>query len=311
MLGNRKEGNQVQCRDFRELADSYLSDELLIETNHDVLRHLETCAECRRELAARRELRNKLRDGFQHAPDLQMSDEFANKLKAHLRETALRRSRSQVPRRVAYVAVAASLVITAALGFRIVQQRWRSQNPPTVISGVNPEDKPERERNRNGSLVSAALTESVVGDHRDCALNHRLDEKPIDLDEAGRKYDRAYINLVSAVMSEGKLPVGVELVDGHSCVFKEQRFGHVILKYHDQLISVLVTNTEAQDQVISTRGEGLIASAQSDGYHLAHFETERHAVYVVSALTDTENLSIARAIAPSVSKHIREAERIA
>jgi predicted anti-sigma-YlaC factor YlaD len=178
MLGNRKEGNQVQCRDFRELADSYLSDELLIETNHDVLRHLEKCADCREELAARRELRRKLREGFQQAPDLQMSDEFANRLKDQLRETVLRRSHSQVPRRAAYIAVAAALVIAAAIGFRIVQQGWRSQ-PPTVVSGVNPEDKPGQQRNSSGSdLVNAALTESVIGDHRDCALSHRLEESP-------------------------------------------------------------------------------------------------------------------------------------
>ncbi len=302
----------MQCRDFRELADSYLSDELLIETNHDVLKHLETCAECRRELAARRELRNKLRDGFQHALDLQMSDEFANRLTDQLRAAALHPSRSQVARRAAYVALAASLVIAAALGFRIVQQRLRSPDLPSVVSEGNPEHNSNREKQAGRfDLLSSALTERVIGDHRDCALNHRLDEPPIDLDEAGRKYDRVYVNLVSAVMSEGRLPASVELVAAHSCVFKGQRFGHVILKYHDQLVSILVTNTEAQDQGASTHGEELIASAQSDGYHLAHFETERHAVYVVSSLNDTENLAIARAIAPSVSRHIRDAERIA
>ena len=135
-----------------------------------------------------------------------------------------------------------------------MQRGWRSQKPPAVISGVNPEDKAERERNGSRSnLVNAALTESVIGDHRDCALSHRLEEKPISLDDAGRKYDRAYINLVSAVMSEGMLPVGVQLVAGHSCVFKGKRFGHVILKYHDQLISVLVTKQSGDQD--TTPGE--------------------------------------------------------
>ena len=300
------------CRDFREIADSYLSDELLVETNHDVIRHLEACADCRRELAARRELRSKLREGFQHAPDLQMSDEFADRLKAQVRDVALRRSRFSAANRAAYIAIAASLVIAAALGFRAVYQRLHSQNQPYLTSGGNRDEEIDRERNGGRpSLVSAALTESVIGDHRDCALSHRLAEKPIDLDEAGRKYDRAYINLVSAVMSEGALPAGVELVEGHSCIFKGQRFGHVILKYQGQLVSVLVTSIEAQDQGASTRAGELFASAQSDGYHFAHFETERHAVYVVSGLSDTENLSIARAIAPSVSRHIRDAERTA
>ena len=280
MLEDR-EGNQVQCRDFRELADSYLSDELLVETNHDVIRHLETCADCRRELAARRNLRSKLRRGFESAPDLQMSEKFAGTPTTQLRDVAFSRAHLSATK---YIAIAASLLIVAALGFIVVQQRWRLQ-------------------------TSAVLTASVVGDHQDCALNHRLDEKPIDLNEAGRKYDRAYINLVSGLMSEDRLPAGVELVDAHSCVFKGRRFGHVILKYHGQLVSVLVTNIETQDHVGSTGVKEAIAEAQLDGFQLAHFETTRHAVYVVSGLSDAENLSIARAIEPSLSQHLRDAER--
>ena len=271
-----RERNQVRCHDFQELADSYLSDELLVETNHDVIRHLETCADCRRELAARRNLRDKLRSGFESAPDLQMRKEFEARLTTQLRDVALSRTRTSVGK---YVAIAASLVIVAALGFIVVQQRERSQ-------------------------MAAALVESAVGDHRDCALNHRLDEKSIDLDEAGRKYDRAYINLVSAVMAEGRLPAGVELVEAHSCVFKSRRFGHVILRYQHQLVSVLVTSIDPKDHSGPT-------DVQADGFQLAHFETTRHAVFVVSGLSEAQNRSIAEAIEPLVSRHIRDAERVA
>ena len=277
----------MQCRDFRDLADSFLNDELLVETNHDVIRHLEACPDCGGELAARRGLRSKLRRGFQQSPDLQMNEEFGETLKAHLRDVARRRYGFSVANRTVLVAIAASLLIAAALGLRAVQQRLNSPNSST-----------------------AALAESVVGDHRDCALNHRLEEKHIDLDQAGQRYDRAYINLASAVMSEG-LPPGIELVEAHSCVFKGRRFGHVILKYHDELVSVLVTNVESQVQSPSTGASELFGSAQVDGYHLIHFETERHAVYVVSGLTETQNLSIAGAIAPSISRHLRAAEQSA
>lgn len=273
----------MQCRDFRELADSYLSDELLVETNHDVIRHLETCADCRRELAARRELRSKLRTGFENAPELQMSKEFADRLTSQLRDAAFSRARFSAAK---YIAIAAALLIVSALGFMVVQQRWRQQTTPV-------------------------LTASVIGDHRDCALNHRLDEKPIDLDEAGQKYDRAYINLASAVMAEGRLPDDIELVEAHSCVFKGRRFGHVILRYRGQLVSVLVTTIEPQNQNGSSGVKEAVAEAQTDGFQLAHFDTTRHAVYVVSGLTDAENLSIAHAIEPSVLSHIRDAERTA
>ena len=299
----------MQCRDFREIADSYLSDELLIETNHDVIRHLESCADCRRELAARRELRSKLREGFQDVTELQMRAEFAGILKSQLRETALRRRPSMITR-ATQIAIAASLVIAAALGFRVVQHRWPMQSPPDVAVGPSRDTKGNGEKRAGQpAFLSALLTESAVGDHRNCAIAYRLEERPIDLDEAGRKYDRAYINLVSAIMSEGILPAGAELVTAHSCVFKGQRFGHVILKYHGQLVSILVMKSESKDQSASV-AEPLIASAQTDGYESAQFQTARHAVFVVSALSDNENLAIAQAIAPSVSRHIQRTERV-
>ena len=44
----------MNCRDVREVADSFLIEELLTETNHDILRHLDTCPFCCTEIDARR-----------------------------------------------------------------------------------------------------------------------------------------------------------------------------------------------------------------------------------------------------------------
>ncbi|HEY0874299.1 MAG TPA: zf-HC2 domain-containing protein [Vicinamibacterales bacterium] len=49
------------CQEIRELLDSYAAGELLVETNHRVLRHLGGCAACREELAGRDALRDSLR----------------------------------------------------------------------------------------------------------------------------------------------------------------------------------------------------------------------------------------------------------
>jgi hypothetical protein len=57
----------MNCRDVREIADSFLCEELLTETNHEILRHLETCPLCRTEIDARRRLRGALRDAFNRA----------------------------------------------------------------------------------------------------------------------------------------------------------------------------------------------------------------------------------------------------
>ncbi|MCA1575163.1 MAG: zf-HC2 domain-containing protein [Acidobacteria bacterium] len=308
----------MRCSDFRELADSYLSDELLIETNHDLIRHLESCADCRLELAARRELRNKLRKGFQQAAELQVPGEFAGNLRDELRKVRQRSPRSSfrttMTRRAAFAAIAASLVIAAALGFRAIQQR---NVRPNIVAEADRETESstggsESSNSTGRALVSAALTENAIGDHRNCAINHRLKEKPIDLDEGGRSYDRAYINLVQAVMSDGQLPGGTTLVEAHSCIFNGQRFGHVILKYHDQLVSVLVTAVGAaqtsEQKVIGASKEESIASAGSDVYRVAHFETAFHVVFVISSLSEADNMAIAQAVAPSVSKHVERAE---
>jgi hypothetical protein len=233
-------------------------------------------------------------------------------LKTQLREMALRRSRTSVMARVVYIAVAASLIIVAALGFRALQQRWRLQDQQAVSVGVNRKDKDVDDPRSGGSApLSVALAENAVGDHRDCALHHRLAERPIDLEEAGRRFDRAYIKLVDAVTAEGTLPAGVELVGAHSCVFKGQRFGHIILTYHGQVVSILVTKIETQNDTSIESTHETIATVQLDGFQLANFKTGQHAVSVVSGLSDTENFSIAQAIEPSLSRHIKDAERAA
>jgi len=84
----------MECRDVRELADSYLSEQLLVETNHELLRHLETCPDCRGDMAGRRALRDGLRSAFARAEGLRPRPEFAVELM-----TTLRASQPGVSRR--------------------------------------------------------------------------------------------------------------------------------------------------------------------------------------------------------------------
>ena len=60
----------MECRDVRELADSFLSEQLLVETTHDILRHLSQCPSCRAEIESRRRLRTALRGAFERSPEL-------------------------------------------------------------------------------------------------------------------------------------------------------------------------------------------------------------------------------------------------
>lgn len=90
----------MQCRDFREIACSFLDDELLVETNHEVIRHMETCADCRGELTARGAFRVKMRSAIAHAPGLEMTEDFVTRLRAQLRTRTRQRRLSTIFMRV-------------------------------------------------------------------------------------------------------------------------------------------------------------------------------------------------------------------
>src|SRR5712692_10133320 len=49
------------CEKTRRYMDSYISNELLVETNHEVLRHLENCASCSAEVEARSRVKSRLK----------------------------------------------------------------------------------------------------------------------------------------------------------------------------------------------------------------------------------------------------------
>lgn len=134
-------------------------------------------------------------------------------------------------------------------------------------------------------------------------------EKPIDLEAAGQKYDRVYVNLTKAVLSQqGAALLDAQFVEAHSCVYQERRFAHIVLKYHGHLVSFLVTDIEPTKRMQSESDPQVITCSEFDGYKVSCFETARHAVFVVSDLTEGDNLALGRALAPSVFAHIIRSE---
>ena len=309
--------NHMRCRDFREIADSYLGDELAVETNHDVIRHLEGCGDCRRELAARREVRVKLKAAFAGAPEMQVRPEFAGRLRTRLQAATRSEQGGRFGHRKAWIALAASLSIAAALSLAwLVRENLRRPDPREATvrrtaGGTEPSTPPSPgpDSGMPVRIAKAELAESAAGDHQNCAVKFRLSERPIDLDEAGRRYDRVYLDLTKAVLSQQTEPV--EFVEAHSCVYQGRRFAHIVLKYHGRLVSFLVTDLDRSDKssaggrrTLTDPDRQVIACSQFEGYQVSCFETPRHAVFVVSDLSETENLALARSLAPSAYKQI-------
>ncbi len=311
----------MQCKEFKDLVDSYLKDELLIETNHDVIQHLEACHACRRELAARRETRAQLRRAFAVAPDLQMRPEFAFKMRNELKARALGKPKhsfnlSAFFLRPQWLALAACLAIAILVGIIALNHQRSGAGTNQIartdaeprLKAASPAPNGHDGRELSGAAVQLAnfeVTEArAVGDHQNCAIKYNLPEEPIPLEEAGRKYDAAYSNLAQAVQSDGGALAGqIKYIEDHSCIYQGQRFAHVILEYKHARVSLLVAETNGDN----ANGHP-VSRPQVNGYQVSSFETKKHSIFVVSDLPEADNMAIARELAPGVSAHIARTE---
>jgi hypothetical protein len=310
----------TNCQEFRELIDSYLSGELLVETNHEVLRHLENCALCRNELAVRRELRMRLRSAVKNSAEMQIDPLFVRRLQSSLRETALR-STAWEKRKYAglfnakiWALTVACLLVAAfflAVWLRLSEPTRETARPETNLPDLISESPIPTESPLLAAIHIAwrEIAHAAIGDHRDCALDFRLREKPITLEQAAERFGKFNKDLDKTVIAAiNESPVEnpadkIEFLEAHSCIFQGRRFAHVVLRYRNHLVSILVTNTDLPDEnidVIAIQSEGIMKAAV--------FSVAHHAVFVVSDLTEAENSAIARIVSPSVRRHIEQSQ---
>lgn len=148
------------CRQVRDRMDSYVSGELTVESNHDVLRHLERCESCRTEMARRERTRALLIEGFGRAPD-------ATALQARIAQALDREQRgwSGIAR---YGSIAAALTLIVGLGL------WWSRP------------------------VDAAAFDDSVDDHIACALTYPPSAR-YDANRAAESLEPIYRRILDAV----------------------------------------------------------------------------------------------------------------
>jgi anti-sigma factor RsiW len=256
----------MQCRDVRELADSFLSEQLLVETNHELVRHLETCPDCRVDIAARRTVRDKLRTALARAEDLRPRPEFAAELVAKLRPPRADLSRRSLLQ--SWWALAAGLALAAGGGVFVRDSRARSR--------------------------LAALARAAAGDHLNCAVKFNLAERPIPLEEAGRRYGAPYTAL--ATFELPALDGPLETLDRHACVYQGRRFGHVVFRDHGAVASLLVTDGAPPAVPELEPNDG--------GPEAAALPAGRFLAFVVADFDRPQVLRLAQTLAEPLSRHL-------
>lgn len=251
----------MNCKDFREIADSYLSDELAVETNHEIFQHLENCAKCRQELSMRREVREKLRVSLKTSSEFQINPIFASKLKTNLREEAFRQNfwlkwKILTP-------VFATLLLVFGLTFALIYQS-------------------------NQISYAAELSEKAINRHEDCGLKHLQ-----EWEENADKVPVEKIAFVKALQNSD-----TKVLEVHDCEIDGKKFTHYILQRNGKVISVLKTESNNLTQTNSNIADSIVCEREK-GLQISHFTVGEELIFVVSNMSEADNLSLARTLSDS------------
>lgn len=283
--------NERSCERYRRYFDAYLDNELLVETNQEVLNHLASCAECNRILEDRTRLKQIVRQTV-------TSETAPSELIAAVRNQVRKRESifsNNFVRRA--MAAAAGLVLTIA---GIQAMRWGMPRPVAYNTSV------------------AALFRVGLVDHIHCAILSGRWKQFVPFEamkaETGRQaLGPPFIDLVPAV--EAKLGRQYQLVQGHRCVANNRQYVHLILTNAEGIIlSVVITekNNESFSKaaavaVIQASGIPIYQDQQGTD-QIAGFESDKYLAYIVSNLDSKSNLNAASLLAPVVYDHLHRLE---
>lgn len=268
----------MPCREARDLADAYLADELLVETRHEIRRHLDTCPECRGEFERRRALRATVRRAMLADPELAARPDFAASIRQTLRPAAPVPAPSAAWR-YRWLATAAGVVIVSASAM-------------AAAAGLD-------------TTRLVALARNAWGDHRNCAVAFHLTEKPVSLEEASWNFDTAFARLQAVPGTVIDTPAGDALVtERHSCVYDGRRYAHIVLKFKGELVSLLIAQEETDAVAFAVRGVTManlrVRVLNVDGAHAAVFRAAEHLGIVVGDVSEADLRDLTKALAGPV-----------
>jgi hypothetical protein len=264
-----------QCERIRRNFDAYLSNELLVETTADVLRHLEGCAACREELEARTRVREALRRAA-------LSQTPPEELR-HSVERALRRTQPSFFEvglwpRLALAGVALLLLVIATAHFWMGVTRGRRMVESILALGVS--------------------------DHVQCAVQgHNYPEQAKPAEQLRQQLGPEYASLLDVVQQ--KLP-GFEVLEAHICSIpgSPRKYVHFITRGHGTILSVILTRRDRErlppgSAFTSGTSDGVeLYEAHLQGMNAAGFEATQYWGFVVSDLGRDTIFQIARQLAP-------------
>lgn len=293
----------MDCRNFKEVLDSYLSDELTVETNHAVMRHAEHCANCRTEMGARRNLRGVLR---QTVTATTATPEFRNRLRERLRAQAVSRAEVQPVREASWPAS------FFAKGFgRFSMPQFAMAAAGLLLALTSAVYLFSNSNRVQAAPLSSAIWQQAAGDHNHCAAFWRnLTQGENDPVHDVEDYDPSLQDLGKHSPHQA---LGLKFHYAHVCREGERTFVHLIYSRGNELISLLVTQRNSQamkDGIVPTDDGGKAGLQRELGllgkYSVSAFQTSEHVVLLVSSLDEPTQQTLSEKLAQPISNLLRQ-----
>ena len=297
--------NERACERYRRYFDSYLDNELLVETNQDVLQHLNSCTECTRILEGRARMKQLVKNAVtaQSAPP-----ELVTAVRAQLHTERPGFFGFNSAR---WMMAAAAVLLVAIVGIGTLQWTRFAQ-----FSGDDGVFQTVSDR------VQGILRVGLV-DHVHCVILAQQWKRFVSFDEMKANTRPSalgpeFIDLVPVV--ESKLGSQYKLVLGHRCVVNKREYIHFILTGDKGiLLSLVITkkkNTETVNESFAqadaeavVRASGIPIYREHQGIlEVAGFESDKYLAYIVSNLDRDRNLNVASVLAPLVYDHLHKLE---
>jgi hypothetical protein len=286
----------MDCRKFRDVIDSYLCGELLVETNHEILRHTEYCPACREEMAARRSLRERLqRAGAQ----VRLSEEAKERLRQRLHQEAGRSFKSRsangsllhrvFSQRLRLALAASALLVAGYLYF--------GSHPAPPVQAAE---------------LSETLMREAADEHKVCAFHYKDSAEPETVKPNAVESNPIFAGLDQVAMRHAR---GMKLRVAHFCNIVGRNFVHLGFTKGDEMVSLLITERDAKAMKngVAPTDDGLRAGLQSalqGKYRVAAYQTSKRVVLVVSEFSEAQTKELAENMAAPVSEHLRRLENV-
>ncbi|MEK6302608.1 MAG: zf-HC2 domain-containing protein [Acidobacteriota bacterium] len=288
------EFGQGYCKRIRVYLDSYVNNELMVETTHEVLRHLDNCKDCAAELEAKTRIKSVLqkavqRDGAPSALQGRIQREIRKagdpwwSPRTHVTQWAL---------------AAASALVLFVGGWSVLHSSSSKRPQPRAAESalLRPE------------IPNAGLLNIGLADHIKCAVVHGEQDRRLTPEQMSERIGADYAQLVEIVKEKA---AGFEIVVAHRCHLETREFVHLILRNQERVCSLVITKKNGDSfpaddaaaiEQAATAEAASVATyrARTRDYEVTGFETRDFLGFVVSNLSASENRMLASSLAPAV-----------